>query len=267
MNSLLRAIFLIICFIARGSGFKALFEPRAPMPPAGPSEYQTVEDDAMPVPVVPPDDPVIVPMSRPEEWWQDRHGEKAGDIRRNQKIVFIGDSIVQRWEEEGLEAWQELDQRYGSKITNLGFGADRIQHVIWRLNNGEFPARINPEYIVLLVGTNNLLFFSDSPESMAAGIGNIIETLHKRSPKSKIVLCSLLPSDSSIGIGDIESKRGAVNSMIMEYDGYLNVSYVDIGQYYTDDAGNLRDGLFADGVHLTLEGYNIWKDKIIEIVG
>jgi lysophospholipase L1-like esterase len=266
MSSLFRAIFLIIC-LAHGNGFKALFEPRAPLPAAVPSEGTTVEDEAMPVPDVPPGDTAIVPARRPEEWWLDRHGEKASDIRRNQKIVFIGDSITRRWEEEGLEAWQELNQRYENKITNLGFDADKTQNVIWRLNKKEFPARINPEYIVLLIGTNNLLFSAASPESIAAGIGNIIETLHARSPKSKIVLCSILPCVYDIGAADIASRRSAANDIIMKYDGYLNVSYIDIGQYYADSGGNLYGGLFADGVHLTLEGYNIWKDKIIEIVG
>ncbi|MDR2665266.1 MAG: GDSL-type esterase/lipase family protein [Oscillospiraceae bacterium] len=256
---------MIICIIANKDGLKAMLEPVA-LRPAAPGG-QADAGDVMPVPDVAPGDPAVVPMSGSEQWWLDRHGEKAGEIRDNPQIVFIGDSITQRWEEEGQEAWQELRRRYGDRILNLGFGSDKTQNVIWRLENGEFPVGTKPRFIVLMVGTNNLLFTADAAQSVAAGIGEIIEILHSRSPKSKIILCSILPSAYNGGTAGLASKISEANGIIMKYDGYRNVSYLDIARYYADDSGQMYDGLFVDGIHLAPEGYAIWMDKIIETIG
>ena len=214
----------------------------------------------MPVPKITLDDPAIVPVSRSTQWWVDRHDTRIHDIIKNQKIIFIGDSITQGYER--TEAWEELKTKYNNRITNLGFSGDRTEHVLWRLLNGEFPIGINPEYVVIMIGTNN----NNEPESIAAGIGEILKTINATAPKSKILLFSLLPRGS--GTDDSGTKRNyAVNQIIEKYDGYLNTKYIDISKYYVTDTGKLKEGLFSDRLHLTPEGYTIWKDKIIEILG
>jgi lysophospholipase L1-like esterase len=100
-------------------------------------------NEEIPIPVVSLNDPAIIPISRYEHWWIDRHDTRKNNLQYNQKIIFIGDSITQGWEE--TEAWEDLNKKFGNKITNLGFAGDQTQHVIWRLENGEFPAGINPE--------------------------------------------------------------------------------------------------------------------------
>ncbi|GHT96650.1 hypothetical protein FACS1894141_7040 [Spirochaetia bacterium] len=238
-----------------------------------------MEIESLPVPNVPSDDPAIVPSSRLKEaWWQERHNEKTGAIIKNQKIILIGDSITQLWEETRITmdnyhvnldsgqiaSWKALNIRYNNRITNLGFSGDRVQHVLWRLLNGEFPAGINPEYAVLLIGTNNSAS-GHSPESIAAGIGMIIKIIHANSPATKIMLFAILPR------GDDNSDKNrinnnAVNKIIKKYDGLLGVNYFDIGQCYVKDDGILKNELFVDKTHLTSAGYNVWKEKLLEIM-
>ena len=115
-----------------------------------------------------------IPINRTDQWWVERHNDKTDNVTANQKIIFIGDSITHGWEgfldyAEGREAWAELNERYNNRITNLGFWGYQTQNVIWRLENGEFPAGINPEYVVLMIGTNNAAL-KYKPESIAAGI-------------------------------------------------------------------------------------------------
>ena len=204
------------------------------------------------------DDPAIIPIRRYEQWWIDRHNDRI-NIIPNQKLIFIGDSITQGLEETGI--WTALNQRYNKRITNLGFGGDQTQNVIWRLENGEFPIGINPEYVVLMIGTNN----QHEPKSIAAGIGEIVKIINKNSPLTKIVLLSILPRGS--GKDDINTIRNnAVNEIIKKYDRHLRIEYLDIGQYYMDDNGVLKDELFTDGLHLTLAGYNLLMEKIEEII-
>ena len=213
----------------------------------------------IPVPDVPLNDPALAPASRISKWWVDRHNARIKNIIINQKIILIGDSITQGY--EGTEAWTALLKQYNNKITNLGFAGDGTEHVIWRLENGEFPAGINPEYIVLMIGTNN----RNAPTSIAAGIGKILKIINANSPGSKILLFSILPRGS--GINDTDTVRNyAVNQIIKNYSGYLGIKYIDIGNSYIKSTGELIEELFTDRLHLTQAGYAIWKDKIIEVV-
>jgi lysophospholipase L1-like esterase len=220
----------------------------------------------IPIPTVSSDDPAIVPVSRFDQWWLDRHNDKNGIIR-NQKIIFIGDSITHFWETnelypiDGMQAWIELNEKYDNKISNIGFSGDQTQHVIWRLENGEFPVGINPEYVVIMIGTNN----RHEPESIAAGIGKIVKIINVNSSSTKIILLSILPRGT--GNNDENTVRNnAVNKIIRKYDGYLNIKYLDIGEYYVNSNGTLKEELFTDRLHLTLAGYNLWKEKIVEII-
>jgi lysophospholipase L1-like esterase len=207
-------------------------------------------------------DDLTIPAARTDQWWVDRHTTKVNTVIQNQKIIFIGDSITQLW--EGTGAWTALNAKYNNKITNLGFSGDQIQNVIWRLENGEFPVGINPEYVVLMIGTNN---GGSTPESVAAGIWKIIQIINKNSPAAKIVLSSILPRGN--GSNDIFSVKNAmVNEIIKNYNGYLNVLYLDLWPHYIKSTGEIKEELFdATKVHLTDEGYNIWKEKLIEIIG
>ncbi|MCL1929216.1 MAG: GDSL-type esterase/lipase family protein [Treponema sp.] len=215
---------------------------------------------AMPIPNVSPNDPAVVPASRIPRWWVTRHNEKTGNVILNQKIVFIGDSITEGY--EGTEAWKILNKKYNNRITNLGFSGDSTGHVIWRLENGEFPKGINPEYVVLMIGTNN----KNAPEAIAAGIGKIIKIINNNSPKSKILLFSILPCGS--GLDDQNTiKNNNVNKIIKNYHGFFNVRYIDIANYYINSRGELIQELFAkDRLHLVPEGYTVWNDRITAII-
>ena len=212
----------------------------------------------LPAEPVHPDDPAIVPLSRSVKWWIQRHNDRL-NVKYNQKIIFIGDSITQGWEYS--ELWAELNQQYNFRITNLGFSGDQTQHVIWRLENGEFPPGINPEYVVLMIGTNN----KHEPKSIAAGIAKIIMLIHNASPATKIILLSLLPC----GTGNDDQntiKNNMVNTMIKKYNGYCNVKYYDLGQFYVDKKGQLIEKLFTDSLHLSAEGYALWREKLTEMI-
>ena len=228
----------------------------------GCASYEIKTGD-LPVPRVPANDPALVPASRTTRWWVLRHNGKILDnVIKDQKIVFIGDSITQGYEYDGLAAWEALNKEYGNKITNLGFSADSTEHVIWRLENGEFPEGINPDYVVLMIGTNN----KGAPESTAAGIGKIVRIINSRSPESRILLFSILPRGE--GMDDPDTKKNnEINKLIQKYDGYLNIRYIDIVPYYVTKKGELREELFArDKLHLSAKGYDIWKDRIIAAI-
>ena len=72
-------------------------------------------------------------------------------------IYFEGDSITRRWGAtdypEMLANWTQ--NFFGWNAADFGWGADTIQNILWRLQNGELDG-VNPKVIVLLAGTNNV---------------------------------------------------------------------------------------------------------------
>eukprot|EP01027_Heterolobosea_sp_BB2_P011544 GEZU01016808.1.p1 GENE.GEZU01016808.1~~GEZU01016808.1.p1 ORF type:complete len:351 (-),score=67.49 GEZU01016808.1:169-1182(-) len=96
-------------------------------------------------------------------------------------IVLLGDSMFERWKTTGQYVWCEKNfARFGS-ILNAGVGGDGTQHVLWRLqpeNTGLFT-KIQPRFVLLMIGTNNIE--RDSPEHIAEAIKIILETSVSRS--------------------------------------------------------------------------------------
>src|SRR5689334_22304506 len=72
-------------------------------------------------------------------------------------IYFEGDSITRRWGAtdypELLANWKQ--NFFGRNAADFGWGADKTENILWRLNNGELDG-VNPKVIVLLAGTNNV---------------------------------------------------------------------------------------------------------------
>lgn len=179
-------------------------------------------------------------------------------------LIFIGDSITQGWEGAGKPLW---DKYYGKRdAVNLGISGDRTQHVLWRLKNGNLKG-IKPKLAVIMIGTNNL---GNSPEAdIAKGIGGIVKTVRKKSPKTKILLLAIFPREEKPG--ELRAKLGRVNQQIAKLDDGKHVFYLDIGPKFVQPDGSLSKDIMPDFLHLSEKGYDIWaqaiEPKVAELMG
>jgi len=178
------------------------------------------------------------------------------------QVVFLGDSITAGW--NGHKAI--FDKEYAQyKAANFGIGGDRTQHVLWRVENGEFDG-IKPKAVVLMIGTNNAGVAENSPEQIAAGIKNIIDAIHKRSPETKVLLLAIFPrgekEDPKTNPG--RAKNQAVNAIIAKLDDGKKVHFFDIGAKFLKPDGTLTVDIMKDRLHLTDAGYQIEADAIRE---
>ena len=105
-------------------------------------------------------------------------------------MVFLGDSITHAWDNKGKKVWALYYAKRNA--LNLGFSVDRTEHVLLRLNNSAVD-NINPELLVMMIGTNNTGRRQDKPEYTALGIKSIIANLQKRQPEAKILLLAIFP--------------------------------------------------------------------------
>jgi lysophospholipase L1-like esterase len=197
----------------------------------------------------------------PEEKDRNRHDEflkvaKAGNV----DLLFVGDSITDGWRGGGKAIW---DKYFGPfKPANFGISGDRTEHVIWRLRNGELEG-IQPKLVVLMIGTNN----GDPAGDVAQGIRTIINDIHERSPRSKVLLLAIFPrSEKPDGA---RAKNEEVNKLIAKFATFAEtrkVAYLDINAKFLAPDGTLPKDIMPDFLHPNEKGYQIWADAIIDKV-
>lgn len=175
------------------------------------------------------------------------------------QVVFLGDSITAGWAGNGKEIFKEYSQY---KAANFGIGGDRVQHVLWRVENGEFEG-IKPKAAVLMIGTNNAGVAENSPEQIAAGIKNIIAAIHQRSPDTKVLLLAIFPRGPNPADAN-RVKNEKVNAIIAKFDDGKKVHFFDIGAKFLTADGTLEKSVMPDLLHLNPASYKIEADAIRE---
>jgi lysophospholipase L1-like esterase len=202
--------------------------------------------------------------------WRAQHDEIAR-IAREQPLdlVFLGDSITQSWGDPkravaapGRAAWKA---HFGTlRAASFGISGDRTQHVLWRVEQLEFPFGA-PRVIVLLIGTNNLSA-GDSPADVARGIRAIVARIRERWPVSKLVLLGVLPRGESAD-DPLRSAARAVNLEIRGLGDGRGVYFRDLEQLYIDADGRaLGERLAGDHLHLTSAGYTAWAEGLAPLL-
>lgn len=198
------------------------------------------------------------------DWWQPRHEEKLMEARKlvaaghGPELVFIGDSITQGWEKEGREVWQRYYAGYHA--LELGFGGDRTENVLWRLQHGELEG-LAPKVVVLMIGTNNTGHRAEDPSTTAAGIKRLLDEISQRLPDAKVLLLAVFPRGEQPG-DPLRVINERVNRIIArEADGRC-VHFLNINAALTDPDGTLSKDVMPDLLHPNEKGYAIWQREM-----
>src|SRR5262249_17981325 len=164
---------------------------------------------------------------------------KAGRI----DIYFEGDSITRRWGAtdypELLANWKQ--NFFGWNPANFGWGADTIQNILWRLNNGELDG-LNPKVMVLLAGTNNVgrTVPAGGDESIVADITNgikaILDTMRAKAPNATLIVMAIFPRNDNIAVMPTINK---INANIVRFADGKKLRYLSINDKLADKDGKL----------------------------
>jgi len=217
----------------------------------------------------------VIPMGKLEKdgyGWEERH-EAVMKIKAeiNPEIVLIGDSITHFWGGQpeagkmgnrGTESWQNL---FGNRrVLNLGFGWDRTQNVLKRIELGELDG-LKPKAIVIHIGTNNLAATvnarSNTPEEIAAGITTIVDQAQAKCPDAKIILMAIFPR----GQTPLEPKRALlkdINARLASLGQRAGVTFLDITDKWLGPLGIISKDIMPDTLHPNQKGYAIWAEAL-----
>lgn len=173
-------------------------------------------------------------------------------------IIFLGNSIT-----DGGE-WQELFDDLSVK--NRGISGDVSAGVIHRVD--EIAVR-KPAKIFLMIGTNDLAR-SIRADSLIRNILWIAKYLKDRSPSTKLFVQSILPVNDAFGKFTGHTAQGQairdVNATLRSNAATHSYTYIDLHTAFSNSSGKLDAKFTNDGLHLTGEGYMLWKHWIYPYV-
>ena len=215
--------------------------------------------------------PATVPVGKLENdgyGWEDRH-EAVMKIKDALKpeIVLIGDSITHFWGGEpdggrmgnrGREAWEGLFEN--RKVLNLGFGWDRTQNVLKRIELGELDD-LTPKAIVIHIGTNNLAATphhrAETDEQIAEGVAAVVARAQTKCPQAQVILMAIFPRGK--GATNPERERiNAINKLLAPLGKKPRVTFLDITGVLLNPEGHVDTALMPDTLHPNNKGYTMW---------
>lgn len=193
--------------------------------------------------------------------WVDLLGKEANAMikkKPDRLIVLAGDSLT-LWFPQDL-----LPTDYN--WLNQGISGETTSGLAKRLKLFD---QAKPKAIFVMVGINDLLRGRSDQEVLDAQ-EDIINRLKKSHPKAKIVIQSLLPrAKESITAANATQVEALSNDRIFQFNRRLagladqtGVEFLDLQSLFSDNEGFLRSELTTDGLHLSTQGYLVWRSAI-----
>lgn len=176
------------------------------------------------------------------------------------RVVFMGDSITDLWDNPGYGAFFP-----GKPYVNRGISGQTTPQMLIRFRPDVIA--LQPKVVVILAGTNDIAG-NTGPMTMDAIEANLASMADlARANNIRVVLASLLPvSDyekNKDGQPIIQTKRRppeqikTLNAWIKEYAAKNGHTYLDYYSAMVDEKGFLKDELSNDGLHANDKGYAV----------
>jgi lysophospholipase L1-like esterase len=186
---------------------------------------------------------------------------KAGGI----DLYFLGDSITRRWGCTDPQ-WSELMANweknfFGWNAANFGWGGDRIENMVWRIQNAELDG-VNPKVIVILAGTNDVGNQPGNDETVTRILRDyraLLATCRDRAPRAKLILTAIFPRNDN---PEVLPEIRRINKELERFADGQSVYYLNVNDRLADADGMLFDGMTFDKLHLSTKGYQVWADGL-----
>ena len=183
-------------------------------------------------------------------------------------VYFEGDSITRRW---GATDYPELlanwnQNFHGWNAGDFGWGADKTQNILWRLENGELDG-VNPKVVVLLAGTNNVADASlqgnadAKAEEVVRGLEAIVRVIREKAPAAKVIVMGIFPRNDQMALMPVIDR---INDSLSRFADGQTVRYLNINRELADSNGKLFEGMMnaRDKLHPAVKGYQVWAKAL-----
>jgi len=176
------------------------------------------------------------------------------------RVVFIGDSITDLWDEKGFGGFFP-----GESYINRGISGQTTPQMLLRFRQDVIAHQ--PMAVVILAGTNDISG-NTGPMTLAQTGDNIASMAEiAKANGIKVVLSSVLPVSDTVRRKDGEfyiqtrsrppAKIAAMNEWLKRYADRNGHVYLDYYSAMVDEKGFVKVGLTYDGLHPNAAGYAI----------
>jgi len=166
------------------------------------------------------------------------------------EILIVGNSIL------AGNDWTKLTTKW--KIYNTSIPGITVYEA-----NQNLPQLISRKarYVIINLGINDILTGATGKMVNYEYI-KFITAVNKHSPKTKIIVVSVLPvSESILNQQDRNKEIMVLNTRIGMWCKNNHIPYMDIYQDFIEN-GELNTSLTYDGIHLNEIGYKVYEDKM-----
>ncbi|MEH2277641.1 MAG: SGNH/GDSL hydrolase family protein [Nostoc sp.] len=195
-----------------------------------------------------------------QEWVNilEQEAKVAADQRTPHLSILAGDSLSLWFPPELLPE--------GKNWLNQGISGETSNGLLKRLKIFD---RTQPELIFVMIGINDLIG-GMSDRVILDNQQQIINYLRKAHPTAQIIVQSILPHGAEEATWKGRKKLQTIaNSRIRQLNQQLQsistkkgVKYLDLYPLFTNKQGNLRREFTTDGLHLSPEGYIVWRSAL-----
>jgi len=192
--------------------------------------------------------------------YRDANAKVAAPAKNEQRVVFMGDSITDNWD----------DPKYGGffpgkPYIDRGIGGQTTPQMLIRFRPEVIA--LKPKVVVILAGTNDIAG-NTGPMTLDAIEDNLASMVElAQAHKIRVVLASLLPisdyAKNKEGKPIIRSVQRppeqikALNEWMKKYAAATGSVYLDYYSAMVDEKGFLKDELSEDGLHPNQKGYDV----------
>lgn len=180
------------------------------------------------------------------------------------RIVFLGDSITQGWNDERSPLF------LGSDAINRGIGGQTTPQILLRFKADVLD--LKPAVVHILAGTNDIAG-NTGPTTLSRMQSNVQMMVElAKAHGIHVIVGSILPASKYPWNKEPWNKKidpsptiEAMNKWILAYASEQHFTYVDYYAELVDKSDinkGLRKELTIDGVHLNLAGYAIMNDTL-----
>ena len=175
-----------------------------------------------------------------------------------ERVVFMGNSITIGW----LTTHPEFFE--GKPYVNRGISGQTTPQMLVRFRSD--VVHIDATAVVILAGTNDVAG-NTGPTTLEQITDNIKSmTEIARANGVKVILCSVLPAYDYPWRPGLEPniKIPKLNALIKNYADQNEIFYLDYFSALNNGKNGIDEQYSYDGVHLTLEGYQVLEPLLEE---
>lgn len=193
-------------------------------------------------------------------WYEDevkRLEQVSPEKRKNYSTIFYGSSSIR--------LWQRLEDDFPAKrVINLGFGGSTLAACAWFFDR--IMTDYRPDELIFYAGDNDL-GDGRNPEEIFLFFLQLMAKADEYFGAIPCYFISLKPSLSRWHMADqFKYTNNLIEHELIKRNG--NWQFIDVFKRMLDKDGNPNPGYYDhDGLHLSKEGYDLWKIIIHEKLG